>query len=162
MTQTDIIAAVACAISGIAALFSGIALYQSEKANRSASQASERGLNIDLVDYRMNIRNTFTSIMDEFEAQRYGPADNDIIQAKITFRDAGIFFGNDVSEFLTELIGQISTYSETFKTRTMGRLIFDPQGDVREEEQRLEQIRLWVTAQRRTGNDMFDRIMTVS
>lgn len=162
MTQIDIIAAVACAISGVAALFSGIALYQSAKANRSANQASERGLHIDLVDYRMNIRNAFTSIMDEFEAQRYGPADNDIIQAKITFRDAGIFFGNDVSEFLTELIGQISTYSETFKTRTMGRLIFDPQGDVREEEQRLAQIRLWVTAQRRPGNDMFDRIMTVS
>ncbi len=56
MTQTDIIAAVACAISGIAALFSGIALYQSAKANRSASQASERGLNIDLVDYPLKMR----------------------------------------------------------------------------------------------------------
>ena len=152
----------ACAISGVAALFSGIALCQSAKANRRANQVSERGLRIDLVDYRMNIRNAFTLIMDEFEAQRYGPADNYIIQAKITFRDAGIFFGNDVSEFLTELMRQISTYSEIFKTRTMGRLIFDPQGDVREEEQRLEQIRLWVIAQRGPGNDMFDRIMSVS
>ncbi|ECH2878052.1 hypothetical protein GFV06_07195 [Salmonella enterica] len=100
--------------------------------------------------------------MDEFEAQRYGPADNYIIQAKITFRDAGIFFCNDVSEFLTELMRQISTYSEIFKTRTIGRLIFDPQGYVREEEQRLEQIRLWVIAQRGPGNDMFDRIISVS
>lgn len=162
MTQTDIIATVACAISGVAALFSGITLCQSAKANRRANQVSERGLRIDLVDCRMNIRNAFTLIMDEFEAQRYGLADNYIIQAKITFRDAGIFFGNDVSEFLTELMRQISTYSEIFKTRTMGRLIFDPQGDVREEEQRLEQIRLWVIAQRGPGNDMFDRIMSVS
>ena len=122
----------ACAISGVAALFSGIALCQSAKANRRANQVSERGLRIDLVDYRMNIRNAFTLIMDEFEAQRYGPADNYIIQSKITFRDAGIFFGNDVSEFLTELMRQISTYSEIFKTRTIGRLIFDPQGYVRE------------------------------
>ena len=162
MTQTDIIATVACAISGVAALFSGIALCQSAKANRRANQISERGLRIDLVDYRMNIRNAFTLIMDKFEAQRYGPADNYIIQAKITFRDAGIFFGNDVSEFLTELMRQISTYSEIFKTRTIGRLIFAPQGHVREEEQRLEQIRLWVIAQRGPGNDIFDRIISVS
>ncbi|EOD1020735.1 hypothetical protein ACJET3_004664, partial [Escherichia coli] len=54
--------------------------------NSSANQVSERGLRIDLVDCRMNIRNAFTLIMDEFEAQRYGPADNYIIQAKITFR----------------------------------------------------------------------------
>ncbi|WP_438427374.1 hypothetical protein [Escherichia coli] len=87
MTQTDIIATVACAISGGTALFSGITLCQSAKANRRANQVSERGLRIDLVDCRMNIRNAFTLIMDEFEAQRYGPADNYIIQAKITFRE---------------------------------------------------------------------------
>ncbi len=52
MTQTDIIATVACAISGGAALFSGITLCQSAKANRRANQVSERGLRIDLVDCR--------------------------------------------------------------------------------------------------------------
>ncbi|MFQ3492586.1 hypothetical protein P9430_08600 [Citrobacter freundii] len=166
---SDLFAGAAPLLSWLGFLLGLLVYFQNRKTAKRTAQIAEenqaiarRAQDINLMDPRVEIRNAFTAIMDEFPRFAYGLGAQDIAVARDAFRNADVYCGEEIHAFLTQLIDKVHQYFRECNVDTIGDRLFMNEAEIQEHETRVQALRESIIASRDQGNTLFNRLMQVS
>jgi len=163
---SDFFASMAPALAWLAFFMGVLGYFQNKNTAKKTAKIAEenqaiarRTQEINLIDSRIKIRNAFIAIMDEFPRLAYGLGAEDIATARDEFRNADVYFNDEIHTFLTSLINDIYLYFRECSSDSIGGRIFMNENEIQMHETRIQDLRTSIIARREQGNTLFNNLM---